>query len=585
MRAISTVSLLTLVALVGCATSDAAAPEADFSWTERGTNNLAVDLLLETPAVNSSNSAILTVTGANPGETLSFLRGSGALGDGPCAPQIGDQCVDLIGGVSLLGTAVADQAGVATFTADLSNDSIGDERAFQAAAIRGSGGADSVASNPARVRKNDNSTRFRVLHASPDAPDVDIYANGGLLLPGVPFGAQSGWLDVPAGSYTIDIRAAGADPASTPVISATLGLGADQTYTVAAAGFLTSTDPADSFRLLPLVEDFETIDPAGIRARLIHASPDAPTVAIDVGNDGTLDIPSFDRFADSDMLVPGGVPLPANTELAVGIALPTGAPVTSFTIPALAPGEEAIIFAFGTLASHPNGEAGFSAYALLRDGTFARIKQDPVVYALHASPGAPAVDVLAGGATLIDDLAFREISEPVRVPPGAYTLDITTFDGAPVDTWTTPTLMAGGQYLVTATGFVGGTPAFQPIITADEFPPDAPEARIAVVHASPDAPPVDIGLGFGSSFNGVLLDVPFGLQAAGRGIRVNPGTYDLGVGVSPATSSTFDFPGIPVMMGDRNIYVANGELAAGDFGITWVDAAASPWTAVTVFPN
>ena len=39
----------------------------------------------------------------------------------------------------------------------------------------------------------------RVLHASPDAPNVDVYADGGKILSDVPFGGLSDYLKVPAG--------------------------------------------------------------------------------------------------------------------------------------------------------------------------------------------------------------------------------------------------------------------------------------------------------------------------------------------------------------------------------------------------
>ncbi len=64
----------------------------------------------------------------------------------------------------------------------------------------------------------DDMAKVRVGHFSPDAPAVDVYANGGAILTEVPFGVLSDYLEVPGGTYTIEVVAAGADPADGAVI-------------------------------------------------------------------------------------------------------------------------------------------------------------------------------------------------------------------------------------------------------------------------------------------------------------------------------------------------------------------------------
>jgi hypothetical protein len=63
--------------------------------------------------------------------------------------------------------------------------------------------------------------RIRVLHASPDAPAVDIYINDSMVdgLTNVPFGVISDYLTVPADTYNVKVYATGTttDPVpSTP---------------------------------------------------------------------------------------------------------------------------------------------------------------------------------------------------------------------------------------------------------------------------------------------------------------------------------------------------------------------------------
>jgi hypothetical protein len=116
--------------------------------------------------------------------------------------------------------------------------------------------------------------RVRVLHASPDAPNVDVYANGNRVLSNVPFKTASDYLAVPAGTYTFEVRPAGAAANSTPVISATADLGAGMDYTVAAVDKVAQI----SARILV---DNNAMPAAGkAHVQVLHASPDAGPVDV-----------------------------------------------------------------------------------------------------------------------------------------------------------------------------------------------------------------------------------------------------------------------------------------------------------------
>jgi Fibronectin type III domain len=94
------------------------------------------------------------VTGAHPGEVVSFLSSTVGEGDGPCSPQLGGVCVDLLT-PSVFGEATADALGTATLTRTIPADApIGRAIAIQAVIRRGPGGATSVKTNAvtAKVR-------------------------------------------------------------------------------------------------------------------------------------------------------------------------------------------------------------------------------------------------------------------------------------------------------------------------------------------------------------------------------------------------------------------------------------------------
>jgi uncharacterized protein DUF4397 len=113
--------------------------------------------------------------------------------------------------------------------------------------------------------------RVRVVHASPDAPDVDVLVDGAEVLSDVPYLAASNYLDVAEGTRNIKVNAAGT---TTTVIDADVPLTNGTDYTVIASGFLASIEPI-------VLTDDNTAPAAGnARVRAIHGAPSAPAVDI-----------------------------------------------------------------------------------------------------------------------------------------------------------------------------------------------------------------------------------------------------------------------------------------------------------------
>jgi hypothetical protein len=125
------------------------------------------------------------------------------------------------------------------------------------------------------------SGRVRIMHASPDAPAVDVFVDGQKAVTALAFPANTGYVSLPAGPHDVAVFVSPSDGSGTPVLKATLEVAAGKDYTVLAVGRLADS----SLALLPLEDNNAPPARGNAHVRLIHASPDAP--AVDVVNAGT----------------------------------------------------------------------------------------------------------------------------------------------------------------------------------------------------------------------------------------------------------------------------------------------------------
>jgi hypothetical protein len=458
------------------------------------------------------------------------------------------------------------------------------------------GGSSSPAAPPAGTP-----AEIRVVHASPDAPRVDVYVEG---LPGPVFTLSyqetSDYAPLPAGSYNFQIYGENADPlTTTPVFETGLvPLEAGQVVTAIAAGSLAAGPmDANAFRVIPLVEGFGSAGSDAL-ARVVHAGPDAPAVAIDLGDDGTPDFSGLAPFTDTGA---PGILLPAAQALQVGVLLDSTLDrVTAFTTPQLAAGSELFVIATGFLASKANAEDGFGLLVVAPTGTVGFLSQNPVVYGLHASPDTGNVDLaLAGSMDLLaDNLMFSDLTAPIQVPAGAaYSIDVRNQGGGTVFNFSTPVLDAGETYLAIVTGYSSGMrmPGLTAALFADTFAgmPAPGNALLAALHASPDAGTVDIGtvdmMGNLTALTG-FDDLMFGdssQPAAGTEVPTTP----LLVGIAAANSTmplvSFDVALSPEA---QTWAIAVGTVDTGtnpgDEGIRLVaiDTSMRPWQALVLLP-
>ncbi|WP_028456054.1 DUF4397 domain-containing protein [Chitinilyticum litopenaei] len=373
--------------------------------------------------------------------------------------------------------------------------------------------------------KPESKAYVRVVHASADAPNVDVYANDARVLSNVPYKAASGLLAVPTGTLPLKVTVAGTMTEVPSFTNALPMLENGKVYTVFAINPLASIKP------LLLVEDLSTPEAGKLKVRVAHVA--AATGNVDVyvsapGADLATTAPTLANVpyaAVSDVLqIPGG-----DYRIRITVAGSKAVAFDSGTVP-LAAGSDLVVAAVDQKA----GTSPVSLLVLSRDAAapVAEVKDSrAAVRAIHASPDAPAVDVVASGSVLFPNVSFFAASAYANVPAASYDVALNLAGTATSALSQNLAVAAGKHYSVFAVGLAAGTPALQYLVAEDDrMAPASGKAKVRVVHASPDAPAVDVA----ANGSNVLTNVAFPAVSAYLEVPAGAYTFD----VKPAGSAS-----------------------------------------------
>lgn len=407
-----------------------------------------------------------------------------------------------------------------------------------------------------------------VVHASPDAPNVDIYVDGELALSNLGFGWWSDWLALPAGEYQIQVTATG-EPIDTAVIDATLQLEEGTAYQISATGFVAELAP-QVFEI-----DFAELAEGSARVQVMHAVPDAPAVDIALtGGDVLIEGLAFPMASDVLDVPAGSYDLEVRVSGTEDVVLPLGgtelASNTFYQVYAIGSAEAGTIAPFVIATEMASADAGMMAAETCATILGIGMETDACVNIIHASPDAPNVDVWVNGEPALTNVAFQDFSGWLALPAGEYNVVVTpageSADAAVINA--DLVLEAGVAYHVAAVGDVANiAPA---VIEADLSATTDGNARIRVIHASPDAPAVDIALTDGDV---LVPNLEFG--AASDYLEVPAGSYDLEVRVAGTTDVALALPGTAV---DGNMLydvIAVGTVADGSLTVLVIPSMTS----------
>ena len=405
-----------------------------------------------------------------------------------------------------------------------------------------------------------DTAELSIIHASADAPAVDVELNGFSFARDLDYKQAVPNQAVTAGAGEIVVRGIlPGNTRATVIGPARVNLERGRRYAVLALNNVAAIEP------LVVTRDASAVPAGSVRLQVVHAAPAAPRVAVYVTapNADLASSAPAGTFSFKESFGPVNV---AAGEYQIRVT-PAGVPGT-------------VVFDSGPLrldaggdllvAAVPNtttGAAPISLLATITAGGRLEIldRAAPArLRVVHASPDAPAVDVVANdnfANPLVRALAFPTATPFVGVPGGTYNVKVTPAGNRGVIVIdANPTFSAGAEYSVFA---VGRLAAIEPLVLRDDRRRVATQAKLRIVHASPTAGAVDLYVvAPGASIaqaTPAFSSVPF--KANTGYVSLAAGRYD--VVVTPAGSKTAAIGPATIQVAASGVYTIAARDAAG----------------------
>jgi len=354
-------------------------------------------------------------------------------------------------------------------------------------------------------------SNVRIIHASADAPAVDIKLNDAVAAPGLDYPQSTGFVSINAGTYDVAVDAIVPGGNLEGVITVDgITFEKNQRYTVVA---IDDTDNIGEF-----IAEESAATPAAdeVAISVLHAATSVEGINVDVyvtapGADITGTAPnfSFDFKGQADA---GALPA-AEYQIRVVAGGDTANPAYDSGTVDLSgfAGQKLLLLAVNTVNSTTREASPVKLVAYTDTAQLELIDTRTKAGArvVHLSPDAGAVEVFASSdalgsaspAEIIDSFSYTETSPAdgisyTYVPAGDYTFDVAAANaGIGNSVFTSPalSLSAATEYTVIAAGYVStGTPAFDLLPTVDNNRSIVTQASVKVVHGAPLAGTVDV---------------------------------------------------------------------------------------------
>jgi hypothetical protein len=428
-------------------------------------------------------------------------------------------------------------------------------------------GCSSSDSGPPAAPAPAATTQLRFIHASPDAPDVNIGATGRTYALGLGY-KQATPFTTTTPETIGNLRVDGIVPGGTVTVIGPVDvtLAADTEYSVLAVG------PVASIGALVIAEPATPVPAGQVRVQVVHGAPNAPAVDVHVtAPDAMLDSSTaLGSFAFGEDL--GPVEVPAGTYRIRVTPAGTADPVVFDSGAVDLPARAGLLVV--AVENTGAGDAPISLLVHTGSSTFEILDADTPaeVRVIHASPDAPAVDVYVDGTQVLADVPYPAFSGYLPVPPGTYNVVVTPAGNPGVNVIDVDlTVEAGVQYSVFATGLVAD---IAPYVLVDDNRAVATEAKVRIAHLAPGAPLVDIYVTAEGADISTLAPTFAGvdfLDETGY-VSVPGGVYDVTVTLAGTKTAAIGPATIEIL--DGGVYTATARDAAGGgapFGLILLD--------------
>lgn len=191
--------------------------------------------------------------------------------------------------------------------------------------------------------------------------------------------------------------------------------------------------------------------------------------------------------------------------------------------------------------------------------------EDAMVRVGHCCPDAPNVDIMVDGEPAFENIGFKEITEYAAVPEGDRSVSVVA-DGSSVLDASIPA-SANERYSILATGLVGDDSMEANVFTDEPGNVPSDKTHVRFVHASPDAPEVDVRVADG----GPTLFERIGFRKASGYEQVDPGRYDLEAVPSGTDDVALSVPDVTLSGGSALSILAVGQLADDSLTVATAD--------------
>lgn len=412
---------------------------------------------------------------------------------------------------------------------------------------------------------------LRVVHASPDAPDVNVLIDGTAALSAVAYRDSSGFLALDGGTYDIAVEAITPSGNVTVIDLPDTRLDGRNDYSVLAIGKVAGS----TLQALVLENDDSAVPAGQVRVRVVHASPDAPEVDVFVTAPGAslagatpLATLAFGEDA-GPVEVAGG-----NYQIRIATTGAGAAVVFDSGRVALPAGADLLV------AAVDNTSTGTAPVSLVVDTGSSNLQIFDVdttadVRVGHLSPDAPLVDVVVDddfANPAVADLAFPTVTGYLGLPPDDYNFKVVdsasqSLTAIDLDA----SLAAGTRTTVLAVNFLA---SIEPLVLEDEPRSIATESRVRIVHGSPTAGLVDIYVTApGADLTAAtpaFADVPF--KGETGYVSLAPGSYDVSVTPANDPSTVAIFAALTLAGGDVLTAIARDAAGGGGpLGLVVID--------------